>query len=165
MKISQKKKWILFFLGFCLSGILLLGGCTNVNPVEPQPNTPAAPSAPSSNTPSLPAPTAPTKPTSDMKDVTVIYKYSDTGKVSLSANNIALKVGQKLILQPAQGLTQNTRFTSSGENFFNDVMKQETGPDATKAVFTAIAPGKGKLTVIPNTTDLDRATDLWVIVQ
>jgi len=161
MKIAQKKKWIMVFLGLCLSAVLLLGGCTNINPITPQP----APTTPSSNPPTLPAPTAPPKSTNDMKDVTVIYKYGDTGKVQLSDNNLTLKVGQRLILQPGPGLTQNTRFTSSGENFFSDVMKQETGPDTTKAVFKAIAPGKGKLTVIPNTTDLDRATDLWVTVQ
>jgi hypothetical protein len=163
MKITQKKKWIMFFLGLGLLTTLLLGGCTNVNPLTPQ--QPAAPSTPSSNPPTLPAPTAPPKSTNDLKDVTVVYKYGDTGKVQLSDNNLSLKVGQRLILQPAPGLTQNTRFTSSGENFFSNVMKQETGPDTSKAVFTAIAAGKGRLSVIPNTTDIDRATDLWVTVE
>jgi hypothetical protein len=165
MKITQKKKWIIVVLGLCLSATLLLGGCTNVNPITPQQ---PAPTTPSPSAPALPTPTAPadpTKPSNDMKDVTVIYNYTDTGKVQLSANNLSLKVGQRLILQPAKGLTKNTRFTSSGENFFSNVMKQETGPDSTKAVFTAIAPGKGRLSVIPNTTDIDRATDLWVTVQ
>lgn len=164
MNMIQQKKWIIVFLGLCLAATLLLGGCTDVNPITPQQPAPA-PTTPSSNAPTLPTPTAPPKSTNDMKDVTVVYKYGDTGKVQLSDNNLSLKVGQKLILQPAPGLTQNTRFTSSGENFFSDVMKQETGPDSTKAVFTAIAPGKGRLSVIPNTTDLDRATDLWVTVE
>lgn len=134
--------------------IFLLYGCTNLNPVVPQ--------SPSSNNP----PAQQTPLTQQTNDFIVTYNYSDTGKVELSANDIVLNVGQKLILQPAPGLTKNTRFVSSGEYFFGDIMQQETAPtDTTKAAFTAIKAGKGKLQIIPNSTETDRATDLWVTVQ
>jgi hypothetical protein len=165
MKIMHHQKRIIVFIGLLLFATLLLGGCTNVNPVEPQPAppTPSTPTNPATPT----TPTIPTKPPgNNLQDVKVIYNYSDQDKVHLSANNIMLKVGQRLILQPAPGLTRNTRFTSSGEHFFGDVLKQETGgPDSGKVIFTAIKPGKGKLTIIPNTTETDRASDLWVTVQ
>ncbi|MEG6586072.1 hypothetical protein [Dendrosporobacter sp. 1207_IL3150] len=136
---------------FMLMLSVFLGGCSNVNPVDPQPpysTTPPANQPPQGN------------------DVVVTYNYGDTDKVQLSANNVVLKVGQKLILQPAQGLTKNTRFTSSGENFFGDVMKQEVSDNNSgKAVFTAIKAGKGKLQIIPNTTEVERAVDFWVTVQ
>lgn len=149
MKIIQKQKWARIFLTLALPIMLLLGGCTNITPVDPSPN-----------------PTLPAKPLTDITTVSITYSYGPTDKVLLSSNNIIIKVGQKLTLEPAPGLTTNTRFTSSGENFFGDVMKQETGgQDDTKASFIAIAPGKGKLTIIPNTNDNARATDLWVTVQ
>jgi len=134
-----------------LVGSLFVGGCANTNPIVPQ-SPPAAPS--------------PAAQPSQTNDITVMYNYSDTSKVQLSANNISLTVGQKLILQPAPGLTIVTRFTSSGDSFFGDVMKQEVDPkDTSKVVFTAIKPGKGRLQVIPNTSDTDRAVDLLVTVQ
>ncbi|AJQ26692.1 hypothetical protein [Pelosinus fermentans] len=155
MKIMQDRKWTNLTIGLFLSAAIFLGGCTNLNPVTPvDPN------------PSPTTPTVPTKPVDDLKDIKVVYNYSDNEKVQLSANNLMLKVGQKLILEPAPGLTQNTRFTSSGEYFFGDILKQETGgPDTGKAIFTAIGPGKGKLTIIPNTTETARASELWVTVQ
>ncbi|SFL98969.1 hypothetical protein [Pelosinus propionicus] len=161
MKSMQDRKWINLTIGLFLSAAFFLGGCTNLNPVTPvdptpSPTTPAAPTTPPS----------PTKPVNDLKDIKVVYNYNDNEKVQLSANNLMLKVGQKLILEPAPGLTQNTRFTSSGEYFFGDILKQETGgPETGKAIFTAIAPGKGKLTIIPNTTEIKRASELWVTVQ
>jgi hypothetical protein len=149
MKNINNKKIIHATIGLLLFGLLLLSGCDTLKPIQPQPS-----------------PTPPTKQLTDMQDVVVTYSYGDTNKVQLSANNIVLKVGQKLVLQPAPGLTKPTRFTSSGENFFGDIMKQETDPKETgKAVFTAIKPGKGKLQIIPNDTEIDRATDLWVTVQ
>ena len=168
MKIMHHQRRIIVFIGLLLLATLLLGGCTNVNPVEPQspPTTPSTPSTPTN--PATPTtPTIPTKPPgNDLQDVKVIYNYGDKDKVQLSANNIMLKVGQRLILEPAPGLTRNTRFTSSGEHFFGDVLKQETGgADSGKVIFTAIKQGKGKLTIIPNTTETERANDLWVTVQ
>lgn len=135
-----------------LSFVLLLGGCTNINPTDPQQPPYSPPSA--------------GQPPQTGGDVTVTYNYNATDKVQLSANNIMLKTGQKLIIKPVRGLTENTRFTSSGENFFGDIMKQEENPQASgQVVFTAIKTGKGKLQIIPNTNDLDRAVDLWVTVQ
>jgi PBP1b-binding outer membrane lipoprotein LpoB len=132
-----------------LAGSVLLGGCSNINPVEPRPPY-----------------TLPPAPPTEAKDVKVTYNYNATDKVQLSANNIVLKVGQKLILEPARGLTTNTRFTSSGEYFFADVMKQEGNAQANgKAIFIAEKPGKGKLQIIPNTNDTSRAIDFWVTVQ
>lgn len=135
--------WMLYAICF-----LIMPGClSNLNPVEPQ--------QPSYNTPAQQA-----------SDFTVVYNYTDTGKVQLSANNLVMQVGQKLTLQPGPGLTSNTRFVSSGENFFGDIMQQEnTQNDTTKAVFTAIKKGKGKLQIIPNTNETDRAEDLWVTVE
>ncbi len=134
-----------------ISSGLILGGCTNINPINPPSPYSALPPSGQSNT---------------GQDYTVTYNYRDTGPVQLSANNIVLKVGQKLILQPAPGLTKNTRFVSSGENFWGNVMKQESDPQASgKAIFTAIKPGKGKLQIIPDTDKVDRAVDLWVTVQ
>ncbi len=163
MKIMRHQKRIIVFIGLLLFATLLLGGCTNINPVEPQPapTTPTTPTNPATPT----TPTIPTKPI-NMQDVKVTYNYGDKDKVQLSANNIMLKVGQRLILEPASGLTGNTRFTSSGEHFFGDVLKQETSePNSGKVIFTAIKPGKGKLTIIPRSTETDRASDLWVTVQ
>lgn len=140
-----------------ISGSLFLGGCSNLNPTEPQ--TPSTPAPPSTVIPPV------TQPPQG-NDVKVTYNYNATDKVQLSANNVVLKVGQRLILEPAPGLTKNTRFTSSGDNFFGDVMKQETDQGQSgKAIFTAIKPGKGKLQIIPNTTEVNRAVDFWVTVQ
>jgi len=149
MKEISPVKWTVFFVGTLLLAVLLLGGCTNLTPVDPQP------------TPVTPPQQAPG--TTDLK---VTYNYNNTGKVQLSANNLALKVGQKLTLEPAPGLSANTRFVSSGEYFIGNVMRQETdGEQSNKVVFTAINPGKGILSVIPNTNETDRAVDLVVTVQ
>ncbi|HMM20415.1 MAG TPA: hypothetical protein PKA10_06725 [Selenomonadales bacterium] len=125
----------------------LLAGCTNTTPTDRPPY-------------SLP-PGSSTSP----KDIVVTYNYHDTDKVQLSDNNISLSVGQKLILRPAPGLTKNTRFTSSGQYFFGEVMKQDNPQETGKATFTAIKPGKGRLQIIPSTDQVDRATDLWVTVK
>ena len=129
-----------------LTGALLLGGCVN------QVSTDSPATLPGGS----PAPTGGAK---------VVYNYGDTGPVKLSDNNIVLKVGEKLVLQPAAGLTKNTRFSSSGEYFFADVMKQENQPSDGKLVFSAVKPGKGRLQIIPNSTETDRAVDLWVTVE
>lgn len=152
--MKNTKTWIYATAITLLSGILLLGGCaTNVNPTTPQQPQPPY-TLPPTGQPAQPA------------DVKITYNYDDTSKVKLSNNNITLKVGQRLIIEPAPGLTKMTRFTSSGENFFGDIMKQEGDAQARgKAVFTAIKQGKGRLQIIPNTNDLDQATDLWVTVQ
>ncbi|MCE5286137.1 MAG: hypothetical protein LLG02_09870 [Pelosinus sp.] len=132
---------------------LLLTACTNVNPITPQ-----APNA------ALPPSDQPSQ-VSDQKDYIVTYNYGDTGPVQLSDNNIVLKVGQKLVLQPMTGLTKNTRFTSAGDYFWGDIMEQQSSQQSTNAIFTAVKTGKGKLTIIPNGTDTDRAIDLWATVQ
>lgn len=134
-----------------LSLSLFIGGCDNLTPVEPQPP---------------PKTTTPTPSQPQGNDYVVTFNYGDTGNVQLSANNLVLKVGQRLILTPAPGITKTTRFTSSGENFFGDIMKQETTPPGSvQTIFTAIKAGKGRLQIIPNGTEVDRATDLWVTVQ
>lgn len=147
MKIAGNK---ILSLGFLMSLVvaisLLLGGCSDVRPLDPQ-------------TPSSPA----TGQTGSAVKVT--YNYGDSGNVQLSSNDITLKVGQKLILEPASGLTKNTRFLSAGESFFGDIMTQEANQSEGKLIFTAKAAGKGKLQIIPNSTETDRATDLWVTVQ
>lgn len=130
---------------------LLLGGCTNMNPVEPQTQPPT--------------PTSPSKQTTDTQEFKVTYNYGATGPVELSRNNLVMKTGQKLILAPAPGLTKNTRFTSANENFFGDIMQQEGDQANGQLVFVAKQAGKGKLLVIPNGTETDRATELWVTVQ
>ncbi|MBP2636876.1 MAG: hypothetical protein H6Q72_2783 [Firmicutes bacterium] len=133
---------------------LLLGGCSDLTPVEPQ-----KPTSPTS-------PTTPSKQTPDVQEVKVTYNYGATGPVELSANNVSLKVGQKLILQPASGLTGNTRFRSGNDNFFGDVMEQQGDQnDSGQLVFLAKKPGKGKLQIIPNSTEEARAADFWVTVQ
>lgn len=147
MKKANTKSIVHAAICIFLSGILLMCGCESLRPIEPQP----------------PAP--PAKQTAQ-NDFVITYNYGDTDKVQLSANNIALKTGQKLVLQPAPGLTKNTRFLSSGENFIGDIMQQEPNQnDPGKVIFTAVKPGKGKLQIIPNGTETDRATDLWVTVQ
>jgi PBP1b-binding outer membrane lipoprotein LpoB len=135
---------------------LLLGGCSDMTPVEPQKPTSPAPTTPAE----------PSKQTPAVQEFKVTYNYGATGPVELSANNITLKVGQKLILQPASGLTKNTRFRSSGDNFFSDVMEQQGDQNASgQLVFIAKQPGKGKLQIIPNSTEEARAVDFWVTVQ
>jgi hypothetical protein len=135
-----------------LFGVLSLAGCTNITPAKP-------PQPPYSALP-------PGTQTIERQDVIVTYNYGDTGPVELTANNVVLSTGQRLILQPAPGMTKKTRFMSSGENFWGDVMKQENDPQTSgKAIFTAIKPGKGKLRIIPNTTETERAVDFWATVQ
>jgi hypothetical protein len=125
---------------------LFLTACTDVTPLTPQ-----APNA------ALPPTDRPSQ-VSGLEDYIVTYNYSDTGPVELSENNIVLKVGQKLILQPATGFTVNTRFSSSGENFWGDIMQQQSSSQQTgTAEFTAIKAGKGKLTITPNNIDTARA--------
>lgn len=137
-----------------LVGSMLFSGCSNMTPVEPQ--SPASPTSPG----------APSKQVPDVQEFKVTYNYGDTGPVQLSDNNIVLKVGQKLILQPASGLTRNTRFTSSGDNFFGTIMEQQGDQnDSGQLVFLAKQAGKGRLQIIPNGTETARATDLWVTVQ
>ncbi|WP_371379837.1 hypothetical protein [Sporomusa aerivorans] len=139
-----------------LSLSVLLAGCANnLTPVEPQPQPPHTVTPPDGQT--VPTPT---------NDVVVTYNYGAADKVQLSANNFKMKVGQRLILQPAPGVTKTTRFTSSGDNFWGDIMKQDTNQESTgKAVFTAVKAGKGKLQIIPNSTETARAVDLWVTVE
>lgn len=144
MKIIPTKSMIKVAFGIILSGILLIAGCDTFRQIEPRPT--------------------PTQPQS-APDFVVTFNYNNTDKVQLSANDFVLKVGQRLILQPAPGLTGETHFTSSGEDFFGDIMKQETDQPPGKAVFTAIKPGKGRLQIIPNSTETERATDLLVTVQ
>jgi hypothetical protein len=132
-----------------LAAALLLGGCVNITQTG-GPSAPAGPSAPPAGT----------------DTVKVVYNYGDADKVHLSDNNIVLKVGDKLVLQPAAGLTKNTRFKSTGKFFIGDIMKQESDqPNSGRVVFTAVKAGKGQLQVIPDTDKVDRATDLWVTVE
>lgn len=134
-----------------LAGSLFIGGCNNMTPVDPQgQQSPASPSK---------------QQTPDATERTITYNYGDTGPVQLSDNNITMNVGQKLILKPAAGLTKNTRFTSNTDNFFGDIMEQQGDPNSGQLVFTAKQPGKGRLQIIPNSTETDRATELWVTVQ
>lgn len=145
------KKIVQAAILFLLVSSLLLGGCDNMTPVEPQNPT---------------VPPSPAKQTTDVQEHTVTYNYGDTGPVQLSANNLVLKVGQKLILQPAPGLTKNTHFTSAGPNFWGDIMQQEGEQTSSgQLIFSAKNAGKGKLQIIPNSTETDRATELWVTVQ
>ena len=125
-----------------LSG-LVLSSCTNLTPL-----TPVAPNS------SL---------LSGEQDYTVTYNYSDDGPIKLSANNIVLATGKRLILQPASSaLGGKLRFISTG-----NVMKQEGDTQkAGQTVFTAIKPGKGKVQIIPTTTRANnRAIDLLVTVK
>ncbi|MCX7781580.1 MAG: hypothetical protein N2491_11865 [Negativicutes bacterium] len=132
-----------------LSGSLLLGGCTNITPLDARPGY------------SLPA-----GPSAGAAALRVTYNFTGTDPVQLSANNIVLKVGQKLTLKPAPGFTGKVRFSSAGEHFWGDIMKQEANKqDSGQVTFTAQKPGKAKLKIIPNTDDVERAVDLWVTVE
>lgn len=173
MKNVYSKQLIPIILILLLSGGLLLNGCTNnltpTDPQSPSPSSPSNPSTPSSppnpsNASNLSNP--PAQQLNQITDFTVTYNYGDTGAVQLSANNLMLKVGQTLSLEPAPGLYKGTRFASSGDNLFSNVMKQDVNqPDSGKAVFIAITPGKGRLQIIPNGNETARAVDLWVTVQ
>ena len=148
MKTIRTSKALSLLAVMLLSGTLLLGGCVNITPTGSS---------------GSPAPSVPSAGTGVTK---VVYNYDDTSKVRLSANNLVLNVGDKLVLQPAAGLTKNTRFRSEGNYFIGGIMKQETDqPNSGQVVFTAVKPGKGQLKVIPDTDKTDRAVDLWVTVQ
>lgn len=148
MKIRNQRTTLLFLVLLVLAISLTLGGCSDVRPIDSKP------------------PTSPPAAGQSADLVKITYNYGDKGAVQLSDNNITLKVGQKLILQPVSGLTQKTRFLSSGEFFFNDVMEQEkTQPEEGKLIFVAKKSGKGKLQIIPNYTETDRAVDFWVTVK
>jgi len=151
MNVLRSNRFIYFAISLLVFSFLL-GGCSgsNLNPIDPQ--KPTVP--PDSGNPV------------GTKDVVITYNYGESDKVQLSANNVTLKVGQRLILQPARGLTKNTRFSSSGgPNFFGNYLQQEEQQPAGKIAFVAKSPGKGKLQIIPNTSESERATDLWVTVQ
>lgn len=145
----SRMKWLICLV-LALMLLVLLTGCStqDLRPVDPQPQQPATP------------------PQQVVKeDVVVTYNYGETGPVQLSNPNPVLKVGQRLILQPAPGFSGNTRFVSSGENFFGDIMEQQENAGNSRLVFVAKRPGKGRLQIIPNTDQTDRATDLWVTVE
>jgi len=146
----QQNKWMIFCINILLSIMLLTSGCTSLTPVDPQPS-----------------PTPPAKLSTTNTDVIVTYNYNATDPVQVSSNNLSLKVGQRLILEPAPGLSKNTRFSSSGgEYFWGDVMKQENSQSSTgKAIFVAIHTGKGKLQIIPNSTEINRSIDLLVTIS
>lgn len=145
MKIRNPRTTLIAMFCLLFTFTVLLAGCSDVRPIDSQPKNPPA-SAPSAGS------------------VKVTYNYGDSGNVTLSANHITLKKGQTLILEPAAGLTKKTRFISSGEYFFNNVMEQVQS-DTSKAVFKAKTAGKGKLQIIPNATETDRAIDFWVTVE
>lgn len=146
MKIRNQRTTLAATVGLILAVSLFLSGCSDVRPIDSkEPTSPGA--------------------VQSVSAVKVIYNYSNTGEVQLSANNVTLRVGQQLILQPAAGLTKKTRFMSSGEAFFNNVMELVKTQDDTKLTFVAKAPGKGKLQIIPNYTETNRAVDFWVTVQ
>lgn len=144
MKIRNQRTALLAMV-LLFTFTVLLAGCSEVRPIDPQPNNPPV-----------------SQPTAG--SVKVTYNYNDNGKVRVSDNHITLQKGQTLILEPAPGLTKRTRFVSSGEYFFSDVMEQVQSSSG-KAVFRAKAPGKGKLQIIPNSTETDRAIDFWVTVR
>lgn len=146
MKTICNIRMVAMFAVLLLTAALFMGGCTNIRPLEPNSQ-------------------APGQQVAEVQAIKVTYNYNGTDKVQLSANNLTLKVGQKLILEPAPGLSKNTRFTSSGEYFFGDIMEQDPAPETGRVVFTAKKAGKGKLQVIPNTDETARAVDLWVTVQ
>ncbi|SEP22807.1 hypothetical protein [Propionispora vibrioides] len=152
--MKYKSIWLYPVAIVLLTVLLFAGGCTDINPID-------------QTSPSSPSPTP--KPPSQVvtpAEVKVIYKYGDTGPVQLTNANVTLKPGQKLILEPAAGLTKNTRFRSSGDTYIGDIVKQEQeGKDAGRVVFTALKAGKGKLQIIPNSTEENRAADLWITVQ
>lgn len=125
---------------------LILAGCTNnMTPVNP--------------TPSIP----PSRQFNE-NEIKVVYNYDNTNKVQLSNNNLMLKIGQKLILEPAQGLTKITKFSSAGETFIGNIMERQEEQSTGRVVFIATKPGKGMIKIIPNQTEVDRATELWVTV-
>ena len=144
-------RWMVFSLTVVVL-CLLLSGCANITPTEPEPP------------PIPPVPTVP--PADSASPMKVSYSYADTGNVQLSANNLTLKLGQQLVLEPAAKMTGRTRFVSSGESYIGDILRQESDQaPTTQVIFTAIKAGKGKLQIIPNMTETERATDLWVTVE
>ena len=145
LKITWRRLAIVMTLGITLA----LYGC-NLSPTDQKPY---------SLSPGNEAPAA-------ADTVTVTYNYGDTGNVQLSATTVNLKVGQKLILQPAAGFSGRTRFVSSGEGYIGNMLQQETNPNPSQQiVFTAMNAGTGKLQIIPNMTETERATDLTVTVR
>jgi len=149
MKTNRTRKIWGTAVVLLLSISLILVGCSNnMTPLDQNQTTPGNPPSKQYNE-------------NEMK---VTYNYGDTDQVQLSNNNIVMKVGQKLILEPAPGLTKTTRFSSSGENFIGDIMEKQEEQNTGRVVFTATKPGKGKIQIIPNTTEVNRAVDLWVTV-
>ena len=123
--------WRTLAAAAALGIMLLLNGC-NLTPTDQKPYS-LMPSTDSTVTADA---------------VTVTYSYTDTSSVQLSANPVTLKIGQKLVLEPAPGFSGRTRFVSSGEGYIGSVM-----------------PGTGKLQIIPNMTETERAVNLTITVQ
>lgn len=139
----------LVFITIVLSISITLSGC-NLTPTDQKPY--------SLN------PTAESPVPADAVKVT--YSYGDTGDVQLSATAVTLKIGQKLILEPAAGFSGSTRFVSSGEGYIGNMLQQTANPNPSQQiVFTAVQSGTGKLQIIPNMTETDRATNLTVTVR
>ena len=111
--------------------------------------------------------------------VAEVYYYLDKDNaIAFSKNNFVVQVGQKLVIRRESSAPvelRDSRFMSSAgnENFY-DVFKIEESINYTGtekgalhdgAVFTAVKPGVGKLQVVPNYSDWDRARFLIVTVR
>lgn len=161
------QKFAIIVIGSLLAAALLVGcGGASRKPVEPpvvQQNQSEQQGLPPS-TPESPRemPTAP-----QAKEVKLTYSYGDRDKVKVSHDNIVVERGQTLVIEANPPVTKKTRFMSSaGENNFYDLMQLDTQRSVENSqVFTAIQPGRGKVTIVPNYGDWDRATDVWVTVE
>jgi len=110
--------------------------------------------------------------------VTVYYSYGPDGTVVFSQNNFEIFIGQKLAVQRASNSPQELRnvrlMSSAGDRNFYDVLEfveaiDWANPPEEKRfdgiVYVARKTGTGRLQVVPNYSDWDKAGFLTVTVK
>lgn len=150
---------------------LVLTACSSTNNqrepyAKPLANEEQAPAQPELN-PSLNQDISPNNTAPQNKELKVVYTYGDTDVVQLSTSKLTLKVGQALILEPGPTVKRPTRFmTYTDDSYFYNIMDNDTNRSHhNRPVYIAKKPGHGKLQIVPNYSDFNRAADLWVTVE
>lgn len=150
---------------------LVLTACSSANNqrqpyAKPPINEEQAPAQPELN-PSLNQDIFPNNTAPQNKEIKVVYTYGDTDAVQLSTNKLTLKVGQALLLEPGPTVKKSTRFMAYADdsNFYSIMDNDTTRSHHNRPVYIAKKPGHGKLQIVPNYSDFNRAADLWITVE
>jgi hypothetical protein len=102
------------------------------------------------------------QPETKKDDVIVHYAMSEKGPMTVSAQELTLKVGQRLVLVRDDKLSFQERVMQSGDDpGFIDILEYMD-----KNIYTAQKPGTLTMTIVPNGGyDWDNAQDIKITVQ